>query len=271
MQDFLKEVYQLLQMEKIHDFVFLRNPHQLPSKDEAQKFLDENKPVWDAKIEMSRRLLSVNLAFFGNINAIRYGECTFDFLIRGTNVHNPDIPNILLQVFTDLKMDFENSKKLLKLSTDLASKHGVLLQIFVPKDNVDECVYLSGPFGVPFGNSILPQYFDSVRQRHTRLAPILDYYKAHPEKITELDALQARIVFDKAIMLNPKSGVKIIRYCGLNEQVNKEYKEKVRQIALDAVKSRLKQGGELPPVNPEMGKAPLQRLQEYRAQCKARL
>lgn len=266
-QDFLKELHQLIHMEKIYDFVFLRNPYELPLKEHASNFLDKTDfdTTSDSDMDVRRRLLSVNLALFGNITAVSCLECSIDFFFRNTNISAPQPFALLKKIFQDLGLDVESFTQLVQLADDLESKHGVLLQIFVPKDKIDECAYLSKPFGRPVDKPILPDYFDRVKKRHTRLGPILDYYKSHPEKIKDLDRLQARILLDRNMMLNPKSGIKIIRYGALPAKINQEYKQKVKKIAINAVKKMIKDGKELKPVNPDMGKPPLQRLQEMRA------
>ena len=218
----------------------------------------------DHNVEFRKKLLSVNLAFFGNIN--NSGESTFHYFKDNRNINPPSLKETFNKVFSYLKIDpkyIDEIEKMLE-GLGLINENAVVLQIFVPKEKVDQCVYLSSAFGRPYRNEIVSSCYDKKKGYHTRIAPILDYYKEHPEKIVDLDKLQARIVFSQDIMLNPHSGVKIVRYGTVDHNKNNAYKARIKEIAATVAKDMLK-SKEVMPINPFIGKAPLQRLIEYRA------
>lgn len=271
-QDFMRELHQLLSVEILKDFQFLRNPHEAIWKESIEKILESQTPAFfDLDYSWQKRLLSVNLAFFGNELSDRW-ESAFTYFIANRSIKPPAQRELLLKLFSDLQIDTKYIALLEQIADASRINNSTLLQIFVPKDKVDSCVYLSHRYGRVYRDIVFPQCYDFSKRRHTRIAPILDYYKAHPEKICVLDKLQARIVFDRDIMLNPESGVKIMRYgLHLDQGKNNNYRTKIKEIALEVIKDHLRTGKTMVPVNPDMGKAPLQRLSEYKAQFRAKL
>ena len=78
-----------------------------------------------------------------------------------------------------------------------------LLQIFIPKDKTSSCVYSSHPGGQPVSGRLqCTDHQSLLRDLGLKSAPA-----TRPN-----DSLQARIILDHNIMLNPASGVKIFRY-----------------------------------------------------------
>ena len=69
---------------------------------------------------------------------------------------------------------------------------GNLLQIFIPKNKVDQCVYLARAFGTPYESVIAPAAYDYAKKRHTRIGPVLEKYINNPASIVDLDRLQGR-------------------------------------------------------------------------------
>lgn len=267
MQDFLKELYQLFSLAKLSDFVFLRNPHEANEKEDPNAIAQDIKTGFfldDHNVNLRKKLLSVNLAFFGNINDS--GESTYHYFNGNRNINPPALRETFRRVFSFLKIDPKYLDEIEKMLQDLRlmQENAVVLQIFVPKEKVDKCVYLSLAFGKPYPNEIVASCYDYKKGHHTRIAPILDYYKEHPEKIADLDKLQARITLSRDIMLNPESGVKIRRYGTVDQYKNNTYKARMREIAGEVARDMLK-ANKITPINPLAGKMPLQRLMEYRA------
>jgi len=110
---------------------------------------------WIDHIEPLRsQVLSVNHSPFGNSGVD--GECSLNFFISGTSISDPRwiIEKV---VFEPLKLD----KSYIKKITEIYRKYmvpkfgGHMLQILIPKEEVDKLVYLSGRFGTIFYEELL--------------------------------------------------------------------------------------------------------------------
>lgn len=215
LQDFQKQLYQFLSVRvPIKDFEFLRTWSSAREQIDANNYIDNHEKTtgyWnDHDSLLKKDMACVNLALFGNITNM--GECTWYYFITNSNVGPVNIEMLLKNIFDEFNLNQSYIPKLLALFKKVDIKKGLLQQIFVPKEKVDQCVYLAHAFGTPYRASILDAIFDTKKQRHTSISKILDHYQANPEKISGLDTLQARVFFAQDIMLNPDSGVKIFRH-----------------------------------------------------------
>ena len=109
LQDFLREIYEYLQITKsLKSFHFLRFWKDMPISVEANTFIDDNnkKGSWNDLIGgMNKLLLSVNLSLFGNCTAISGMCCTFDYFMKSYSMTDFDIWGILNEVFNTFKFD----------------------------------------------------------------------------------------------------------------------------------------------------------------------
>jgi hypothetical protein len=128
---------------------------------------------------------------------------------------------------------YQHQSELQNLTTRLTSyesnKTGILLQIFIPKEDIDSIVYRSLPRGIPYhGRSFL-----------TRPSFELHDYQQNTLSIkncsgVKLDEMQFRILLDTEHMLNPHNGIskkpiKIFRYYNQTAHI-KEYRKEFKQL-----------------------------------------
>lgn len=258
-QDIFTAYNKYLRLHHLSKFQFFRNPTALPLKETTGDFLEKNTDILDHNPTMRNKLLSVNLAFTGNM--LDSGEQTLSYLLNNMSIYLPTLFGACEILGLPVAEFFDEIQA---IQQEYTSRYGSLYQIFIPKDKVNECVYLSYAYGKPYSNPILKYVYDYKKQRHNLIAPILDYYKEQtdPAKIERLDHLQARILFDQSIMLNPSSGVKIIKYhhIDLSDAKHVEYTRRINQIAQKLVRKLLETGF--------LGKtiSPLERLVSYRFQ-----
>lgn len=234
LQDFLKQLYQLISIHApLKDFEFLRPWDRAMEQVSANRYIDNheriNGTIWNDHSEQLRKdMMCANLALFGNIT--NGGECTWSYFTNNVNVNPANIEDILKSIFSEFNLNESYIPKILELFKKISIESGLLQQVLIPREKIDECVYLAEPMGTPYRNSILAKLFDTVKKRHTRISSIIDHFIETPEKISNIDALQARVLFSKDIMLNPDSGVKVFRYT-TNDLVNiKSYEKELLAI-----------------------------------------
>ena len=120
----------------------------------AQEFLADQlskNGLVDDSGKLGAYLLSVNLALFGNVGSKT--ECTWYWFINNErSVPKPDLCNAIMDQFGLSRKYVSN---IMALDDILAAKESTLLQIFIPKDIVDEIVYLAWIRGVPASGPIM--------------------------------------------------------------------------------------------------------------------
>lgn len=240
LQDFLKEMYQLFALKELRDFTFLRPWHNAEPSFEVNRFIDScnQKGYWnDAEPDIMKKMMCVNLALFGNTTD--FGECTWNYFINNTNIMPPDLEKIFNDIFAYFDFNATYIQQLLNLENETKPAHGNLLQIFIPKDQVNKYVYLSKPYGIPYQEPIAPDVFDSDKKRHIAITPILEKYIKQPTSITNLDQLQARLLLSQDGILNPESGVKIFRHTAGPIPNEAQYKKKLKDMCIQIFKDWL--------------------------------
>lgn len=245
LQDFLKQLYQFISIHApLKDFEFLRPWHDAVQYVDANTYIDSYEKLntfgWnDCTPKLKKEMMCVNLALMGN--ATYAGECTWHYFINNCNAGPVNIQFILEGIFSEFNLDKNYIPKLLDLFKKVPLKHGLLQQIFVPREKVDGCVYLSHDYGTPYRFPILADLFDLVKKRHRSISAVLDYYQNSPEKISKIDLLQARFLFSQDILLNPDSGVKVFRYSandlGDTGNYQKDLQDLMQQIVTDWLSS----------------------------------
>ncbi len=248
-QDFLKELYSLVNINKpLPEFEFMRLWYEAEKELEVNSFIDNEEGAngamhawFDSRSDLMKNMMCVNLSLFGNM--WWDGENSFYYFM---NSHSAYINDVLIKdLFTKLLNHFGLDQKfvsdLVNLNYLIGTSEGNLMQVFVPKDKVDEYVYLSIWSGTPYRDKLDASIYDGVRQRHTKISPLLDQYIKDPSTMGDFDKFQARILLSQNCMLNPESGVKIFRYTTVQDNAMKEYKQAVKDLAAtvfsDAVSS----------------------------------
>ena len=250
LQDTVKTLLELVQLrDSIKSFAFLRLPHEKKfTPVAANAFLNQLKATYglawnDMQHGLQERLLSVNLSLFGSTSHICSGECTFNFFLYSTSYLAPAIKELLQNFFNHYAFSTDSFiNQLVALYEKYRTSEGNLLQIFIPKNKVDECAYLSHAYGKPYEDAIVKDCFDKKLKRHIRIAPILEKYKTNPQSIPHLDSLQARLVMCSDTFLNPDSGIKIFRYTTMSKDIKKQYKAElkaiVQQVLIDYIEKQ---------------------------------
>lgn len=267
-QDLLKEIFEFIMINKdLYDFQFLRPWYIFPPKINANKFIDKtnkkNPYGWtDHQTELSTKLLSVNLALFGNFTLISGGECTFDYFLNCLSIcfDNDKISRLLHDIITHFNFNECYLNRLLDLKKYISCKEGILHQIFIPKKLVPSNSYISLPLGIPLKSKFPGCSYDQAKQRNLNLLEIVQHYQdrsiidainkdqefikscglsfeyydhtpALKRETKIIDRLQARLIFSRKILCNPKSGIKIFRYTTLEAIDMASYKKELKEIA----------------------------------------
>jgi len=240
LHDFLKEVRSYLALVPKHPyFTFLRShKNQIPELKNANNYLDSNTDIDDWKEAYRGHMLSVNLSLFGNHEF--YDSCTIYYFFKNKSLYKGGLSKRLTTVVEQYGFDQKYIKEILALTDHLASETGNLLQIFIPKTDVDQLVYLAHPGGSPYKNPIIDQCYDTKKKRHTSISPILELYCDAPFYISNLERLQARILFFEPLF-TPDSRIKIVRYNTVPEKNMRTYEaalaDIVRRMLADSLKS----------------------------------
>ncbi len=167
----------------------------------SEGLINDNSP------EHRASLLSVNLALFGNVGF--EGESTFDYFLKPKShaTVNPqiiqdilkiyDAPATYLQEILDLDATYLSPEK----ASGGAPKEQVLLQIFIPKNLVDDIGYVGWVQGIPYEKDLVAMVDNLSRTslaKHptflTGTEPILKDIKKRFKEKKEKDPLYAQII-----------------------------------------------------------------------------
>lgn len=283
-QDLLKEIYTFIHIHSsLNEFEFFRIWHEAEKTFNLQQFIDNEEkkltnqnsyyqstydpyyhpplphypPNWnDTKPDMIKNMLCVNLSLFGNLTHL--GESSFSYFKANSNCAAPDIKPLLIKLFNHFGFNINYLDQLLALTTLITTQEGNLLQIFTPKNKVDDYVYVSQDYGTPIRYPIEHTIFDHAKSRHIKISPILDLYTKNPTLIREFDRLQARILLSQDGILNPDSGVKIFRYTTIPETNMVHYKKQLRELVSKMMSQWLETNA-----NHSIASTPLERLMRY--------
>src|SRR5262249_19084553 len=112
--------------------------------------------------DVPTKILSVNLALFGNIGKETLSECTFNYFVANVAHAGIDISAVLRKNLEQLpvpkdKIDYYIGQ-LKELTSMVTGDEGAVYQIFIPKNRVDKYVYFARNFGAPYGNPLLMNY-----------------------------------------------------------------------------------------------------------------
>ena len=242
-QDILTGVYKAFGNSMPEDFVFLRFWHDRVPQKTAQEFIDahQEKAAWGNRFDndaiIARSVLSTTYSLFGNWSQISSWECAFDYYTSNKNVASYTLEALLEHLFVYYKFDTKYMKELVQAGALLKDDRGSMCQILIPKSCVERCVYISHPLGVPYSEPIKGiEGFDAYKKRYTGISSFLKYCCSNPEDIhnTIEGKAQARIVFVPE-MLDPKSGVKVLRYTQLTPEDLKPYHDAITRICQQMV------------------------------------
>lgn len=247
-QDFWQQVLSLVHLEYHADFIPVRfsESTKMLANSNPEKFLlahtmipkckESGHKHSDTNPDIRRHLLSVNLALTGNLHD--YGECSLSYYLGNQSIQKFATAELLGEIFEYYALNQSFIKDLIAFEQSLGRNFGSLLQIFIPQQKVNDCVYLARPWGCPYTKNLgFPGYkVINGYGYQAEIAPVLDWIRrrgAARDQLTKdvLEALQARIVLGTDIVLNPRSGVKIFREVNLPPQKLAWYEQQVGAIA----------------------------------------
>lgn len=247
-QDFIKAWYKLLHpTQHVKNFHFLRSWHDFPSTVDAQTFIEHEEQgipkSWnDNKQYLVKRMLSVNLSLFGStVNLGNFGECTFKYFFSNKSIKPPVVENLFIELFKHFDINQKYIPQLMQLADLIQTEEGSLYQIFIPKQLVDQVAFPAQRLGSPFRTPVILSDFDHFNQRHMSFSPLLETYRNNPESIAHImDRIQGRLLFSQDVLLNPNSGVKIIRYTTIPSDKLSTYKKQFKKLTNHIFKRWLK-------------------------------
>lgn len=246
------------------DFIFLRTRGKanINAKNFLVDTLKEHGLVDDTG-EVKAILLSTNIFLFGNTGIA--GESTWKYTMTDKSHAEPD-RTLYESIMDEFGLSYQYVDELMKLVKLLQAKQQTLLQIFVPKNIVDDIGYLAWTKGIPAHegsinwvkkskikgkgessavaaltalkdkfkneqekNPLFKEMLQTVEEGAYSLDDYLTKCCNDPLSVPNLDGggLQARLIFTDNILLNPASGVKMYRYSGVPYKKMQEYKNRL--------------------------------------------
>jgi hypothetical protein len=249
-QDFWLEILALVQLRYPEDFIPMRfwGGKKILSNSNPKAFLTSTELIpkcksgiiSDLNPQIGQHILSVNISLFGNI---RYpADSSLEFYLQNASNSDMETANLLKEVttFFDFNQDFVD--KITSSQSLRMADFGSLVQIFIPKKLVDNCVYLAITFGCAYTDNLGVGGYEFIDNYgyQAKISPILEAIQSGtlPKgKLTKgvLEQLQARIIIGKDIMLDPTKGVKIFREVNLPKAKLEAYHHEIRRIALEVI------------------------------------
>jgi len=251
--------FKKLPSDLMKSFVFLRFENvEAPSSVHSflVNTLESNGLINDHLL--SSFLYSVNLAIFGNVGTDP--ECTWQYFVKSRGVSAPD-RTTYEKIMDAFGLSYEYIDALMALVALYTTPEQTIVQIFIPKNKVDEIGYLSWIRGIPahkrtmdlvlrsvedkiFSKSPLAlDYYTAVFKHEQESNPVfksllervnagdfslgyfLQFYRNHPEAIEGINNFQARLIFTPELLLNPLSGVRIFRYSAATPEQMRNYEQ----------------------------------------------
>jgi hypothetical protein len=162
-------------------FIYVRSPAEgLPELNVTEFLAQHNSEIDDLKHDffdhepiVKNMLLATNITLFGGGNP-EDGESSFYFWLHNKFISFPNFRVILstlcekyhISAYLETLINWLSSGPIPYAIEHWQSTSGCLLQIFIPKEKFDRCVYLSKPYGIPI-------------DPHTRASHMLDQLCAH--------------------------------------------------------------------------------------------
>ncbi len=257
--------YKKLPDNLLQSFVFLRfdgiSAPSLGVQDFLIKKLKENGLINDH--ELKDLLFSVNVALFGNVGDDP--ECTWQYFMKARKTIEPDRQTYekILDIFG---LPHKHIDELMKLNSFFTTEEQTIVQMFIPKDKVDQIGYVAWIRGNPAHRKTIDVVLQSLKDKKFEKSPLaMDYYTAlfkreqdknpifgnllqrvsagdfklnyflkfyrnYPQLIEDINRYQARLIFTPDVLLNPLSGVKIFRYSAVKPEQQQKYLQQFDKI-----------------------------------------
>lgn len=278
-QDLYKKLFvQFNPGTPVENFTFLRFG-KLENKN-AQEFLldelgkqgliDDNSPA------IAGIILSVNMAIMANIGFS--GECTWNYFLESKS-HSSPTEARYIEIFDTFGLPHNYIADLMQLEKIYnTTKEQTLLQIFVPKDKVDDIGYLAWVLGIPAHQESIDWVEQNIKgkprvgaitgpaikklkdiyakegAKNTKYSDLianvekgkfsidgyLKIYCKQPWTLKNANDISARLVLTPDILLNPRSGVKYFSYFRSDVQKMQEYEQKLNDIVQRLIQDKNK-------------------------------
>lgn len=257
MYDLIREVNKWLISRHDAQFFGLRVPSDFfKITDDIFAFVDQKmketgfNASFDSVSNINAYLVSVNLALFGNTDS--YGEDTFGFFVRNQSFLSPQ-KLVLIQDFLkqmrfseDAVERYSRQISALMKTIRCEAKTGLLFQIFIPRNTINNYAYLAAAYGLYGDVESNKTWFTAVHlhgiEKPMILSEYLELYRNAPGSLIGvnpeirkpqeyiINLLQARLLMTINGLLNPATGIKIFRYMDIDEDCRKRYLRELAQI-----------------------------------------
>ncbi len=248
--DVLKEIFSWLDNQaRAKDFEYLRIPGAIFEFKQALTDLlihdfgditeisPEDKEFLDLDPLISKILLTTNISLFGNSGDFIKESTFYFYFLQNHSIHWLKVVEILeILKHIGINQDFLNRlddfyrTEFKELVAKQPDDSGNLVQIFIPKNILNEYLYLCGVHGVPLKTATINGHPTNVRELGAE--KFIEIYRNNPTALDpeEMDQVQARLFLTNTFFLNPASGVKIYTYNTLDPRAVAEYTTKLRQL-----------------------------------------
>ena len=260
-QDFLYMYAQKMGAKLSENFLFLRDPNLQQSYciTTVQQIYDHFKSnnhyhAFDSLDNISTALISASVGLIPNPTESRErafyaSEHAAFFLHGGLSIQLPSriFASIVAHKINDTETGTANNieNRFRQLITHIKTKTGTLVQIAIPQQLIEKIVYHSHPHGVPRHKNLdypselwIPS--DAERAAYTSGKPLHEILK----DIRLEPNVQVRVVATAPEMLDPKSGVKIIRYdpeLAKRSITYEEYRKELEEIVDEVIAAEQKE------------------------------
>ncbi|HLJ31012.1 MAG TPA: hypothetical protein VKU36_01115 [Candidatus Babeliales bacterium] len=237
---FLSDMYGMLYSYKsgkeLNDFIFTQLDDPALGKvsekfyaaetEKRERLIKEGNPYNSKKhsfgIINRASLLFLNKFLFGNMHNL--GSSSLFYALLGINVGKIDFP--IKEIFNmfgcdDAYQEFAQQLKDLRQEYNSLTGYGEMLQIAVPKKNVDECIYYTRSGGPK------EEFVSEADEITTDINVILESLDKNPRDIVEFVLVETR---DKFGGLNPESGIKVFSYNAVDPKKMAAFKEKEKEL-----------------------------------------
>ncbi|MCH9634039.1 MAG: hypothetical protein S4CHLAM7_07770 [Chlamydiae bacterium] len=225
-QELLSYLFKSLKNVQVDDFIWLRVPSDTYFENTTDFFSQESGQVDDSKPLNRKNLLSVNLSLFGNSKNL--DSCTLAFWLLNHLVYKKvDSEEVIREILDYFQLPDDSLEELINLAKTFSEAS--LIQIFIPKPQrnvLDQQLYFAHDGGALSEHQAL---FDPCQ--------LLDLYVSDIKSVPNLDNLEARLLLNNKLLLNPDSGVLIKRYdANLSENQIDRLKKEIQQILEKQIK-----------------------------------
>ncbi|MGL4540087.1 MAG: hypothetical protein ACRCU0_03830 [Candidatus Rhabdochlamydia sp.] len=219
----------------LHDITWFRNPlakmpkNIIPDVSSYLSLYGEN--ILDNKVSTAWNLISCNPHLFGNTLSDAM-ESTLDYWWDDNNVTAPSLEDIVNESFQSLNLYPKNFrkqehliKKLEKTVDLIQAKHGVLFQIFIPHEEVNEITYISKANGV------------QDETHPDALKSLLDIQYKKTDEIINYKTMQVRLLTGRFINPDHTADYRIHTYYNFSAQQNEQFHFDIACIIQELLKN----------------------------------